>query len=237
MAAFSFAVLISGNGSNLQAMIDAIEKENISGKICCVLSDKENAYGLKRASRAKIPIEVVSNKDFETREDFDTELVKVLSTYKPDLIVLAGFMRILSPKFINAFTEKILNIHPSLLPKYPGLNTHERVLESSDKIHGITVHFVDESLDGGPICAQSSIQINTSSVKELEEEIHKLEYELYPFKSKQEEYIYEEHFKKRNRLLNRIHDLTVSEALKSNISSQLMVSSRLASGTTRGSEV
>ena len=180
MAAFSFAVLISGNGSNLQAMIDAIEKENISGKICCVLSNKENVYGLKRAERAGIPTEVISNKDFETREDFDTEMVKVLSAYKPDLIVLAGFMRILSSKFVSTFTGKILNIHPSLLPKYPGLNTHQRVLESSDKIHGITVHFVDESLDGGPICAQSSIQVKTSSLKKLEEEIHKLEHELYP---------------------------------------------------------
>ena len=167
MAAFSFAVLISGNGSNLQAMIDAIEKENISGKICCVLSNKANVYGLERADTAKIPTEVINNKDFETREEFDTEMVKVLSAYKPDLIVLAGFMRILSPKFINAFTGKILNIPPSLLPKYPGLNTHERVLESSDKIHGITVHFVDDSLDGGPICAQSSIQINTSSVEAI----------------------------------------------------------------------
>ena len=180
MSDFSFAVLISGNGSNLQAMIDAIEREKIPGNICCVLSNKENAYGLERAEKAKIPTEVVNNKDFETRLDFDTQLVKVLSTYKPDLIVLAGFMRILSSIFLNAFTGKILNIHPSLLPKYPGLKTHERVLKSSDKIHGITVHFVDEGLDGGPICAQSSLQINTSSVKELEEEIHKLEHELYP---------------------------------------------------------
>ena len=180
MAAFSFAVLISGNGSNLQAMIDAIEKENILGKICCVLSNKANVYGLERADRAKIPTEVINNKDFETREEFDTEMVKVLSAYKPDLIVLAGFMRILSSKFVSTFTGKILNIHPSLLPKYPGLNTHQRVLESSDKIHGITVHFVDESLDGGPICAQSSIKVKTSSLKKLEEEIHKLEHELYP---------------------------------------------------------
>ena len=151
MTNFSFAVLISGNGSNLQAMIDAIEGNQISGKICCVLSNKEDAYGLQRAQEVKIPTEVVSNKDFETREEFDTEMVKVLSSYNPDLVVLAGFMRILSPVFINAFSGKILNIHPSLLPKYPGLNTHERVLESSDSIHGITVHFVDESLDGGPI--------------------------------------------------------------------------------------
>ena len=180
MTNFSFAVLISGNGSNLQAMIDAIEGNQISGKICCVLSNKEDAYGLQRAQEVKIPTEVVSNKDFETREGFDAEMVRVLSSYNPDLVVLAGFMRILSPVFVNAFPGKILNIHPSLLPKYPGLNAHERVLESSDKIHGITVHFVDESLDGGPICAQSSLEITTRSVKQLEQQIHKLEHELYP---------------------------------------------------------
>ena len=180
MVNFSFAVLISGNGSNLQAMIDSLKQEKILGKICCVLSNKEKAYGLERAKKEKIPTEVVNNEDFKTREDFDTELVRVLSTYKPDLIVLAGFMRILSPVFVKAFGGKVINIHPSLLPKYPGLNTHKRVLESSDKIHGITVHFVDESLDGGPICAQSSLNIKTSSIKELEKEIHKLEHELYP---------------------------------------------------------
>ena len=180
MTNFSFAVLISGNGSNLQAMIDAIKGNQIYGKICCVLSNKEDANGLQRAQEVKIPTEVVSNKDFETREDFDTEMVRVLSIYNPDLVVLAGFMRILSPVFINAFPGKILNLHPSLLPKYPGLNTHERVLESSDNIHGITVHFVDESLDGGPICAQSSLEITTRSVKQLEQQIHKLEHELYP---------------------------------------------------------
>ena len=116
----------------------------------------------------------------EKKENNIWEMVKVLSIYNPDLVVLAGFMRILSPVFINAFPGKILNIHPSLLPKYPGLNTHERVLESSDNIHGITVHFVDESLDGGPICAQSSLEITTRSVKQLEQQIHKLEHELYP---------------------------------------------------------
>ena len=179
MTNFSFAVLISGNGSNLQAMIDAIKGNQIYGKICCVLSNKEDANGLQRAQEVKIPTEVVSNKDFETREDFDTEMVRVLSIYNPDLVVLAGFMRILSPVFINAFPGKILNIHPSLLPKYPGLNTHERVLESSDNIHGITVHFVDESLDGGPICAQSSLEITSRSVKQLEQQIHRLEHELY----------------------------------------------------------
>ena len=114
MTNFSFAVLISGNGSNLQAMIEAINENQISGKISCVLSNKEDAYGLQRAKEAEIPTEVISNKDFKTREDFDAEMVKVLSIYNPDLIVLAGFMRILSPVFVNAFPGKILNIHPSL---------------------------------------------------------------------------------------------------------------------------
>mgnify|MGYP003321587283 CR=1 FL=1 len=180
MTNFSFAVLISGNGSNLQAMIDAIKGNQIYGKICCVLSNKEDAYGLQRAQEVKIPTEVVSNKDFETREDFDAEMVRVLSIYNPDLIVLAGFMRILSPVFVNAFPGKILNIHPSLLPKYPGLNTHERVLDSSDNIHGITVHFVDETLDGGPICAQSKFEVKTKSIESLEKRVHELEHIIYP---------------------------------------------------------
>ena len=180
MSEFSIAILISGNGSNLQAIIDAIRKKEIKGKICCVLSNKRGAYGLERAKKAKISTEIINNEAFETREKFDSEMVKVLFNYQPNLIILAGFMRILSPVFINAFKGRILNIHPSLLPKYPGLNTHERVLQSKDKCHGITIHFVDESLDGGPICAQSSLEINTTSVKELEEKIHKLEHELYP---------------------------------------------------------
>ncbi len=180
MDKFSFAVLISGNGSNLQSMINAVEEGKISGRICCVLSNKNQAYGLVRAKEADIPTEVVINSDYDSREEFDKELVKVLSKYKPNLIVLAGFMRILSPVFIQAFSGKILNIHPSLLPKYPGLNTHKRVLESLDELHGVTVHFVDESLDGGPICAQSSLKINTSSVKELENQIHEIEHEIYP---------------------------------------------------------
>tara|TARA_B100000686_G_scaffold35331_3_gene36899 strand:- start:1784 stop:2410 length:627 start_codon:yes stop_codon:yes gene_type:complete len=180
MNKFSFAVLISGNGTNLESMVNSLNEKKISGRICCVLSNKEEAYGLVRAKKAGIPTEVVLNEDYGTREEFDNKLVNVLSKYNPQLIVLAGFMRILSPVFIKAFPGKILNIHPSLLPKYPGLNTHKRVLESSDEFHGVTVHFVDESLDGGPICAQSSLRINTSSEKELEEKIHKIEHEIYP---------------------------------------------------------
>ena len=180
MTDFLFAVFISGNGSNLQAMINAVKEKKVSGKICCVLSNNEEAYGLIRAKKAGIPTEVINNDDFDNREDFNNEMIKVLAKYEPDLIVLAGFMRILSPLFVKVYNGKLLNIHPSLLPKYPGLNTHERVLESSDKVHGITIHFVDESLDGGPICAQSILEIGDSNIGELKERIHVLEHDLYP---------------------------------------------------------
>ena len=177
---FTFAVLISGNGSNLQAMIDAVEKKKILGQVCCVLSNKKNAYGLIRAKGAEIPTEVIENDDYSNRQEFEEKMIKVLSKYRPNLIVLAGFMRILSPIFVKQYLGRILNIHPSLLPNYPGLDTHRRVLKSGDKYHGVTIHFVDETLDGGPICAQSSIEIKTNSPKELDNEIHKIEYELYP---------------------------------------------------------
>ena len=177
---FTFAVLISGNGSNLQAMIDAVEKKKILGQVCCVLSNKKNAYGLIRAKGAEIPTEIIENDDYSNRQEFEEKMIKVLSKYRPNLIVLAGFMRILSPIFVKQYLGRILNIHPSLLPNYPGLDTHRRVLKSGDKYHGVTIHFVDETLDGGPICAQSSIEIKTNSPKELENEIHKIEYELYP---------------------------------------------------------
>jgi len=180
MINFSFAVLISGNGSNLQAMIDAIEEKKIQGRICCVLSNKENAYGLIRAKEVGISTEVVNNENYSTREEFDSKMIEVLAGYQPNLIVLAGFMRILSPIFVKSYRERILNIHPSLLPKFPGLDTHRRVLESSETRHGVTVHFVDDTLDGGPICSQSSILIKTNSPIELKKKIHELEYELYP---------------------------------------------------------
>ena len=180
MSNFSFAVLISGNGSNLGSMINHIKENKIPGKICCVVSNNPEAYGIQRAKDAGIPYEIINNKEFKSREEFDYSLVKKLKKYKPDLIVLAGFMRILSNVFIEAYDQRILNIHPSLLPKHPGLNTHKRAIESGDKYHGITIHFVDDSLDGGPICAQSKIKINDSDQKKLETRIHLLEHELYP---------------------------------------------------------
>ena len=180
MSGFKFAVLISGNGSNLGSIIDHINKDKIEGCICCVLSNNPEALGLERAKEEGIPCEIVDHKQFAKRSDFDTKMVERLDKYKPDLIVLAGFMRILSYAFIQAYEGKILNIHPSLLPKYPGLNTHQRVLESGDSLHGISIHFVDESLDGGPICAQSKIKVSNSNASQLKERVHVLEHELYP---------------------------------------------------------
>ena len=180
MSGFNFAVLISGNGSILGSIIEHINKGKIEGNICCVLSNNPDALGIKRAKEAGIPFEVVDHKQFKKRSDFDSRMVEQLDKYKPNLIVLAGFMRILSYAFIQAYEGKILNIHPSLLPKHPGLNTHQRVLDSGDSLHGISIHFVDESLDGGPICAQSKIKVNNSNASQLKERIHVLEHELYP---------------------------------------------------------
>ena len=154
MSAFKVAVLISGNGSNLQAIIDEFETDK-SIEICCVLSNKQDAFGLERATKAGISNYFIDNNQFSSREEFEIELIEVLEKYNVDLIVLAGFMRILSNVFVEKYTGKLINIHPSLLPKHKGLDTHRKVLENNDVYHGVTVHFVDNTLDGGPICAQS----------------------------------------------------------------------------------
>ena len=179
MNTFKVAVLISGNGSNLQAMIDSFKNQE-QIQICSVISNVEDAYGITRASGAGIETHVINHKDYPSRETFEKKLIDKLNDTCPDLIVLAGFMRILSEVFITEYYGKIINIHPSLLPKYKGMNTHERALENNEEFHGVTVHYVDDSLDGGPICAQSKLKINTSNVNELENQIHELEYKLYP---------------------------------------------------------
>ena len=176
----SFAVFISGNGSNLQAIIDATSNGLIDGQICCVLSNKKEAYGLARAKKSNIPTISIEHQNYENREEFDNALLQSLQKYNPDLIVLAGFMRILTPVFIKPYLGKLINIHPSLLPKYPGLNTHQKVIDNKDTEHGVTVHFVDENLDGGPICAQSTMKVESNDIKTLEKRIHELEHELYP---------------------------------------------------------
>lgn len=179
MSNFNLAVLISGNGSNLQAIINKFQKDE-SVNVSCVVSNKKDAYGLVRAEKAKIDNYFVDNKNFSSREEFEQAVINILDKYEPDLVVLAGFMRILSGLFVNKYENKLINIHPSLLPKYKGLDTHRKVLENQDEYHGVTVHFVDNTLDGGPILAQRRTLVETQDIKELEAKIHELEHEIYP---------------------------------------------------------
>lgn len=153
-------ILISGSGSNLQAFIDSIARGELNARIVAVISNKADAGGLQRAANADIPTEIIDHKKFASREAFDTELRARVENYQPDLVVLAGFMRILTPIFLRPFYGKLINIHPSLLPKYPGLNTHQRALDAGDTEAGATVHFVTEELDGGPAILQASVPIH-----------------------------------------------------------------------------
>ncbi len=171
------AVLVSGNGSNLQALIDA----NLSGQIIGVLSNKADAYALERAKQANIATAVVSHKDFPNRESFDEAMHQQLLAWQIDLVILAGFMRILTPSFVSQWQGKMLNIHPSLLPFYKGINTHQRVLNTGDRLHGCTVHFVTAELDAGQSIAQSAIQVNLhDNVESLAQRVHELEHFIYP---------------------------------------------------------
>ncbi len=173
-------VLISGNGSNLQAMIDATNT-GLSVEVLAVISNKADAYGLERAKKASIPTHIISHTDYPDRESFDTDLREQIEAYQPDLIVLAGFMRRLGSTFINHFEGRIINIHPSLLPKYRGLDTHQRALDAGDKTHGISIHFVNDDLDGGPIICQSSLNVTPSdTVDSLKNRIQAIEHQLYP---------------------------------------------------------
>src|SRR5690554_5330935 len=156
-------VLISGSGSNLQAIMDDLA-DHPSARICAVISNRADAYGLVRAQQAGIAQQVLSHKDFADRLSFDSALMQAIDQYQPDLVVLAGFMRILTPEFTRHYARRLLNIHPSLLPKYKGLNTHQRALDADDQQHGCSVHFVTEELDGGPVDRKST-RLNSSHVR------------------------------------------------------------------------
>ena len=178
---FKIAVLISGNGSNLEALIDACKKNVINGSIDIVISNNPDAYGIQRAKNHSINYKIIDNNRFETREDFDQALVEELKDSNPNLIVLAGFMRILTSVMTEAFKNKIINIHPSLLPKYPGLDTHNSVIKNGDLKHGITIHFVNEVLDGGQIIAQGEISVNANETsEELKTRIQAIEQVMLP---------------------------------------------------------
>ena len=178
---FKIAVLISGNGSNLEALIDACKKNLINGSVEIIISSNPDAYGIERAKNHLINYKIIDNNRFKTREDFDRALVEELQDSNPDLIVLAGFMRILTPVMIEAFKNKIINIHPSLLPKYPGLDTHNSVIKNGDLKHGVTIHYVNEVLDGGQIIAQGEISVNANETsEELKTRIHAIEHVMLP---------------------------------------------------------
>ncbi|GMG88554.1 phosphoribosylglycinamide formyltransferase [Biformimicrobium ophioploci] len=174
------AVLISGNGSNLQALIDRFQNEQ-HVQIAVVVSNKADAFGLERARRAGIPTKVVPNRSFDTREAFDAALMAAIDQHEVNLVVLAGFMRILTPGFVQHYSGRMLNIHPSLLPKYQGLNTHQRALDAGDKVHGVTVHFVTEELDGGPPVLQATVPVlEKDTADALAERVHVQEHLIYP---------------------------------------------------------
>jgi len=178
---YKIAVLISGNGSNLEALINACKKNIINGSVNIIISNNPDAYGIQRAKNHSLNYKIIDNNKFETREDFDRSLVEELKYSNPDLIVLAGFMRILTPIMIEAFKNKIINIHPSLLPKYPGLDTHNSVIKNGDLKHGVTIHFVNEVLDGGQIIAQGELSVNPDETeKQLKKRIHSIEHILLP---------------------------------------------------------
>lgn len=174
-------ILISGSGSNLQALLDAAEHDELGGEIAAVVSNRGDAYGLVRAREAGIPAVVLPHREYESREAFDAALVKVLDRHAPDLIVLAGFMRILTPAFVHRYHGRLLNIHPSLLPAYRGLETHRRVLEEGASEHGASVHFVTDELDGGPLVVQAAVRVEPDdSVETLAARVLTREHLIYP---------------------------------------------------------
>ncbi|HGY3714530.1 phosphoribosylglycinamide formyltransferase [Citrobacter sp. Res13-Sevr-PEB04-36] len=177
----NIVVLISGNGSNLQAIIDACKQNKINGTVCAVFSNKADAFGLERAREVGIPAHSLEASQFASREAFDRQLIQEIDAYAPDVIVLAGYMRILSPAFVAHYAERLLNIHPSLLPKYPGLHTHRQALENGDEEHGTSVHFVTDELDGGPVILQAKVPVfEGDSEDDVTARVQAQEHAIYP---------------------------------------------------------
>uniref|UniRef100_A4XWN6 Phosphoribosylglycinamide formyltransferase n=1 Tax=Ectopseudomonas mendocina (strain ymp) TaxID=399739 RepID=A4XWN6_ECTM1 len=174
-------VLISGSGSNLQALIDSVAQGDNPARIAAVISNRADAYGLVRAQNAGIATEVLDHKQFDGREAFDAAMIQAIDAHQPDLVVLAGFMRILTPGFVQHYSGRLLNIHPSLLPRYKGLHTHQRALDAGDAEHGCSVHFVTEELDGGPLVVQAVLPVAPDDTADsLARRVHQQEHQIYP---------------------------------------------------------
>jgi phosphoribosylglycinamide formyltransferase-1 len=177
----ALVVLISGNGSNLQAIIDAIQHQGLNAEVRAVISNNPDAYGLTRAREAGIATVSLDHRNYPSRKAYDQDLQAVIDRYQPQLVVLAGFMRILTAEFVKHYHGRMLNIHPSLLPKYQGLNTHRRVLEAGDNIHGVSVHFVTPELDGGPVILQAEVPVHPGdTTDDLAQRVHQQEHVIYP---------------------------------------------------------
>lgn len=174
-------VLISGSGSNLQALIDSIAHDGNPARIAAVICNRAGVYGLERAKQAGIATSLLDHKQFDGREAFDAALIQAIDAHQPDLVVLAGFMRILTPGFVQHYSGRLLNIHPSLLPKHKGLHTHQRAIEAGDSEHGCSVHFVTEELDGGPLVVQAVLPVMADDTAEsLARRVHQQEHQIYP---------------------------------------------------------
>ncbi len=172
------AIFASGSGTNLQAIIDA-QIETI--EIALVFSNRPDAFAIERAKKHNIPVEVIDHKSFQEREEFDGAVIEAIEPYNLDLLVLAGYMRILSPVFVRAYKNRIINIHPALLPSFPGINSGRQALEYGVKYTGVTVHYVDEGVDTGPIILQEIVEIEDDDTEDsLLEKIHSVEHKIYP---------------------------------------------------------
>jgi len=179
--ACNVVVLISGSGSNLQALIDHLQPGTSPARVRAVICNRADAYGVERAKAAGIETRVLDHTAYEGREAFDAALMRAIDAFDPHLVVLAGFMRILTPGFVRHYAGRLLNIHPSLLPRHKGLHTHQRALEAGDREHGCTVHFVTEELDGGPLVVQAVIPVQSDDTPaSLAKRVHVQEHRIYP---------------------------------------------------------
>jgi len=174
-------ILISGRGSNMISIVEAMQDGSLPITVAAVISNRPDAAGLEYAKQLNIATAVIDHKYFETRESFDQVLAQKIDSYTPDLVVLAGFMRILTTEFVEQFAGKLINIHPSLLPKFKGLDTHQRAIDAGEKEHGASVHFVTPELDDGPVVLQASVTVfENDTVKTLAARVLEQEHKLYP---------------------------------------------------------
>ncbi len=177
----NIGVLVSGSGSNLQSIIDNIENKSLPAEIKAVISNRPDAYAITRAKKHGLPWNILEHDNFQNREEFDQELIRILKTSNVELVVLAGFMRLLTPVFLNAFPQRIVNIHPALLPSFPGIHAQKKALDYGVKFSGCTVHFIDEGIDSGPIIIQSVVPVHDDDTEDtLAARILQEEHRIYP---------------------------------------------------------